>query len=217
MPESRLLRRYFPLWHLLLRLLTHLFAPRFRTSGWANVPKRGAVIFAPNHTSDSDPFFMFAAIERRCWWMTKKEIYDDFPALVPLLRFAQAFPVDQKGMDRTALDWALQVLARGESLVVFPEGHCSADGQLQPLEPGVALLAMKAGVPIVPVGMCGASQVLPYAQIKPKITLGRVRVHFGKPISLTDLAAMPKREARKTAIERLEIAIRKAMKTARET
>ncbi len=215
LPFSPIFRRYFPFWHLLARGLARVFAPRFHVSGRRNEPHRGGVIFAPNHTSDSDPFWVAAALRRRVWWMAKIEIWRDFPLAGKIMSFVETFPVDQNSMDRVALERSLEILKRGDALVIFPEGHCSPDGNLQELESGVAMLALKSGAMVVPLGIVGAQQVLPYATISPRPTLKPLRVHIGRAISLADLHDKPKREARKIALERIEIGIREAQEKAR--
>ncbi len=168
------------------------------------------MIFVPNHTSDSDPFWVAAALRRRVWWMAKAEIWRDFPVAGKIMSFVETFPVEQNQMDRMALERSLEILKRGDALVIFPEGHCSPDGNLQPLESGVAMLALRSGAPVVPLGIVGAQQVLPYATISPRPTLGPLRVHIDNKILFDDLSAMPKREARKIALERIEAGIRNA-------
>lgn len=215
LPFSPIFRRYFKFWHLIARGLARIFAPRFHVSGRHNEPYRGGVIFVPNHTSDSDPFWVAAALRRRVWWMAKAEIWRDFPVAGHIMSFVETFPVEQKQMDRVALERSLEILKRGDALVIFPEGHCSPDGNLQALEPGVAMLALKSGAPVVPLGIAGAQQVLPYATIKPSPTLKSLRVHIGRAIWFDDLAAIPKREARKIALERIGKGINAAQEKAR--
>jgi 1-acyl-sn-glycerol-3-phosphate acyltransferase len=213
--ESPLLRRPFGFWNLLLRAMARTFAPRFTVTGRANLPWHQGVILAPNHTSDCDPFLLFAAMRQPAWWMAKQEIYEEFPAIAPLMRFAQAFPVDQKGIDRLALTRASEVLSRSEPLVIFPEGRTSKDGELGPLEPGLAMLALKHRVRVVPVGIAGATHILAHATLQPHITLRKVHIHFGPPLDFSDLAEKSKREARTEATTRIEAGIRAALAVAR--
>ena len=210
-----LLRRYFPFWHLAMRGGVRALAPRFRVSGQHNRAWKTPVIYVPNHTSDFDPVLVFVSLRQPAWYMAKSELFDDYPKLAPILRFAHTFPVDQNGFDRKSLDASLEVLRRGESLVVFPEGHCSKDGELGPLEAGASLLALRAGVPIVPVGISGSTAILPYAQLRPHPTLFPVHVHFGAAIELTNLSELTRREARAQATQRIETGIRDALRTAR--
>ena len=215
LPESPVFRRTFGFWNLLVRGLTRLFAPRFEVTGRHNLPRREGVIFTPNHTSDSDPFWVGAALRSRVWWMAKQEIFTDFPAAGAVMRFVETFPVDQKGADREALERCSAILARREQLVIFPEGHCSRDAEICPLEPGAAMIALRARARVVPVGVWGAFHVLPFGVLVPRPTLKKVRLHFGPPIDLSDLFDKPKRQARAEATARIEAGIRAARDVAR--
>jgi 1-acyl-sn-glycerol-3-phosphate acyltransferase len=207
--------KFFPFFHLFARFLVRFFAPRFRATGRRHIPHRGPVILAPNHLSDADPTIMVAAMLRRGWYMAKKEIWDDFPLVGKFIERIQAFPVDTSKNDRGALQFALDLLARGEAVVIFPEGHCSRDGELQELEAGAIMLALRAKVPIVPVGIAHSNKIQPYAQLIPRFTLEPVRVHFGPPLDFSHLAELSRREQRVVAAQQLETAIRQAVQVAR--
>ncbi len=131
------------------------------------------------------------------------------------MRFVETFPVDQKGIDREALERCGQLLARGESVVIFPEGRCSRDGSLQPLESGLAMLALKHRVRVVPIGAFGATHVLPFATLRPRPTLKKVHLHFGRPLDFSDLQDKPKREARAEATRRIAEGMQAAIEIAR--
>ncbi len=190
-----------------------LMAPRFRVTGRKNVPRTGAVILACNHISDADPLLVGAATLRPTGYMAKRELWQ-IGWLAPILDLVGSFPVDPGAPDRAALRKSEGILARGEALVVFPEGRISPDGKLAPLLPGVLQLALKSGAPVVPVGLAGANLVVPYGELAPRPTLGAVSLHYGAPISLDDLHEMPKRQARRIALERLEAGLRQAIERA---
>jgi 1-acyl-sn-glycerol-3-phosphate acyltransferase len=204
----------FPFFHLFARTLVRLFAPRFYATGRRNIPHRGPIILAPNHTSDLDPTLMVVSMRRRGWYMAKQEIWDDYPLVGKFIERIQAFPVDTSKNDRGALEFAFKLLKRGEALVIFPEGHCSKNGELQELEPGAVMIALRSKVPIIPVGISGATNVLPYAQLRPRFSLKPLRVHFGEPITFDDLADLPRREQRTVATQRLREAIAAAVEVA---
>ena len=193
-----------------LRGVLRCLAPRYRVTGRGNIPTRGPVLLAPNHIADLDPPAIMLSACRPLWFMAKKELFE-MPILGDFIAFAQAFPVERGGADRVALKRAETLLKAGQGVVVFPEGRLSENGELQPLLPGVAMLALRAGVPVVPVGLCGTNAILPYGQTIPRPTLARVGVHFGPPLSFADLAHLPSREQRSSALERLESALRAAM------
>lgn len=92
-----------------------------------------------------------------------------------------AFPVSRGRLDKKALRQAMQLLADGQALVIFPEGMRSRGGRLRAAFPGVALIASRSGVPIIPVGITGAEKVKGVAWLwrRPEIT-----VNIGQPFSL---------------------------------
>lgn len=190
-----------------------LMAPRFRVTGRKNVPRTGAVILAANHISDADPLLIGAATLRPTGYMAKRELWQ-IGWLAPILDLVGSFPVDPGAPDRAALRKAAGILARGEALVLFPEGRIAPDGNLAALLPGVLQLALKSGASIVPVGLAGAGQIVPYGELVPRPTLGKVSLHYGAPISLDDLQELPKREAREVATRRLEEGLRAAIAAA---
>jgi 1-acyl-sn-glycerol-3-phosphate acyltransferase len=190
-----------------------ILAPRLRITGSHNVPRRGPIILAPNHISDSDPPFVLNGAPRPLWFMAKRELFE-MGALGPAIRFCQAFPVDPGEADRAALRFTEELLRNGQAVVVFPEGRIAHDGVLQDISAGVVLLALRAGVPIVPVGLWGTQHVVPYGTIIPRPTLSRVRVHYGKPLRFDDIRDFPRRQQRETAATRLEAALRAARQNA---
>lgn len=195
---------------LALRGVLRCLAPRYRVTGRGNLPTRGPVLLAPNHIADLDPPAIMLSACRPLWFMAKKELFE-MPVLGPFIRFAQAFPVERGGADRVALRRAETLLKAGQGVVVFPEGRLSENGELQALLPGVAMLALRANVPVVPVGLCGTNKILPYGETIPRPTLAPMAVHFGPPLDFSDLRSLPSREQRAQALERLEVALREAI------
>jgi 1-acyl-sn-glycerol-3-phosphate acyltransferase len=199
----------YPYARVMLRVLARLLAPRLVVSGTRNVPRRGGCLVTPNHLADCDPPFLLNASPRPLWFMAKSELFD-IPVLGPAMRFSQAFPVERGEPDRAALRRTEELLKAQQAVVVFPEGELSRSGEMQKMLPGAALLALRAGVPIVPVGICGTNFVMPYGKLIPRITLRRVHIHFGKPIDLMQLCELPKREQRDAAAKMMEAGIRRA-------
>lgn len=176
----------FPLVRLILRVLG-----RLHSSGEHNVPRRGPLIYCPNHLSDSDPPTLFVTVPRRAWFLAKTELFD-IPVLGWFFGHFQGIPIKRDSADRTALKRAEAVLKRGQPLIIFPEGRLSQDGRLQRIQPGAALLSVRTGAPIIPVGLANTNQVLPYGLLMPRFSRDTVTVTFGAPIFPQDFADLPR-------------------------
>lgn len=175
---------YRLLW-LIVRALLALLGG-LRVEGAKNVPKHGPLIVMPNHFSDSDPVVLGAAMPRYAYYMAKSELFT-IPLLGPLIRFLRGFPVRRGAPDRTALRYAEQRLESGEAVVIFPEGQLSQTGRLQPLHPGIVLIAVRSGAPVLPVALIGSNRLLPYGKLIPRHAGQRLIVRFGRPIPIEEL------------------------------
>ncbi len=167
------MRFSYKCWHFLFHTLYTklLLAKGFQPE---NVPLEGGVILAPNHLSNWDPMLVSCFLKREVGYMAKEELFR-VPLLGPFLRYYNSFPVRRFGLDRTAIRLAINKLKSGECVGIFPEGHRSPDGNLQKGSPGVALIAAKAQVPIVPIAIINTNNVS--AHFPPNI-----KVLYGKPI-----------------------------------
>jgi 1-acyl-sn-glycerol-3-phosphate acyltransferase len=148
---------------------------RWRISGVENIPAGGAII-AANHISLWDPPVVGTAIPRRAHFMAKEELFAN-PVFGWLISKLGAFPVRRGAADRTAIKTALTLLKNGSILVIFPEGTRSKDGKLGAPEAGLALLALKAGVPVIPAAVIGTNKIFRDGHVLPKFC-----IRFGKPI-----------------------------------
>ncbi|WP_094602810.1 1-acyl-sn-glycerol-3-phosphate acyltransferase [Sporomusa silvacetica DSM 10669] len=148
---------------------------RWRTSGTENIPA-GGVIIAANHISLWDPPVVGTALSRKAHFMAKEELFTN-PVFGWLISRLGAFPVKRGAGDRTAIRTALTLLKNDSILVIFPEGTRSKDGKLGAPEAGLALLALKAGVPVVPAAILGTNKLFHDGNLLPKF-----QVIFGKPI-----------------------------------
>lgn len=134
------------------------------TTGLPNVPRSGAYLLVSNHNSNLDPPFIGAAVGhstgRVIHFMAKQEIRG-WPLVGWLARSAGVFFVRRGEGDRAAQRSALEHLAAGRPIAMFPEGTRSRDGVLMEPKLGAALIAMRAGVPILPVGITGTGRIFP--------------------------------------------------------
>ncbi len=147
--------------------------------GADRVPKHGSVLLVSNHASLLDPVAIGVATPRRVLFMTKAELFK-IKLLGWLLDGVDCFPVKRGSADRGAFKLAIQRLAEGRCLCIFPEGTRSPDGKLQSPEPGAATLGMRMGVQLVPVYVKGSFEMLGVGR---PLRRGRIDVIFGDPFS----------------------------------
>ncbi|MET9474486.1 lysophospholipid acyltransferase family protein [Streptomyces sp. NPDC002917] len=178
-------------------LLRLLFRPRIE--GLEHIPEEGAAIVAGNHLSFSDHFLMPAIIKRRITFLAKAEYFTG-PGLkgrltAAFFRSAGQIPVDRSGKDagQAAIREGLGVLSKGELLGIYPEGTRSHDGRLYKGKVGVAVMAIKAQVPVVPCAMVGTFEIQPPGKVVPRIK--QVTIRFGEPMDFSRYAGMENQKA----------------------
>jgi 1-acyl-sn-glycerol-3-phosphate acyltransferase len=165
-----------------------------RSRGTERVPVEGGLIVAPVHISQLDPPAFAATLKkRRLRAMAKEELWNNklFGAIIAAIG---AFPVKRGAGDTESLRKCIAILQGGEAVIVFPEGTRNDASTMLPLQAGVAMLAKKAGVPVVPVGLAGTQ----------KGAKGRVTVVYGEPFRYEDVAnGANERESRKLFLDEL--------------
>ncbi|MEU1085940.1 lysophospholipid acyltransferase family protein [Streptomyces sp. NPDC005576] len=178
-------------------LLRLLFRPRIE--GLHHIPAEGAAIVAGNHLSFSDHFLMPAMLKRRITFLAKAEYFTG-PGIKGRLTAAffhsiGQIPVDRSGKEAgaAAIREGLGVLAKGELLGIYPEGTRSHDGRLYKGKVGVAVMAIRAGVPVIPCAMVGTFEIQPPGQKVPSIR--RVTIRFGEPLDFSRYAGLDNQKA----------------------
>jgi len=142
----------------LLLLLSKLWF-RISVSGRDNLPASGAYIIAPVHRSNIDTPLSSFVTRRRVRFMGKDSLWKQ-KQIGKFFSFLGGFPVTRGTADLEALKRCVAVLDGGEPLVMFPEGTRQSGPVLHPLFEGPAYVALKRGVPIVPVGIGGSERVM---------------------------------------------------------
>jgi 1-acyl-sn-glycerol-3-phosphate acyltransferase len=157
-------------------------------------------IFAANHQSQFDIFALqgFLGVDFR--WLAKKELFRVF-IWGPAMRRAGYIPIDRSHGRQAikSLDEAAQKIAAGTSVIIFPEGTRSKDGELHDFKAGAMVLAIKSGVPIVPVAILGTYEILPKGKLL--VTPGKVQVRVGHPIATKHCSAKDKHELARVSQE----------------
>lgn len=148
-------------------------------TGREHLPVAGPYVLAPVHRSNVDWLIVARVTRRRLRYLVKGEVWK-VKSVGRLLELLGTFPVQRGAADREALTRSVEVLAAGEPLVVFPEGTRGAGPVVGELREGVAYLALRAGVPVIPVGVAGTERAMPRGAKFPRPA--RVRIVIGEPI-----------------------------------
>ena len=144
-------------------------------------PHDGPLVIVCNHFSSIDPLTIQSLIYRPIVWMVARE-YTIGPGLDWLFRTLRAIPVSRDGKDSTALRAAMRALSDGHILGIFPEGRFTNTDEVLPFETGAAMIALRAGVPVLPIGQNGTArgQSMVGAVVVPQ----QVRMNIGAIIDL---------------------------------
>jgi 1-acyl-sn-glycerol-3-phosphate acyltransferase len=147
-----------------------------RVRGAEHVPASGPALIVSNHQSILDPPVIGGAARRQIYFLAKAELFR-IPLFGWLMRALHARPVRREGSDPAALRTAAQLLGEGKALLVFPEGTRSLNGRLGEGKPGVGMLAVTSGAPVVPAYVSGTLEALPKGSAWPRRS--QVSVSFG--------------------------------------
>jgi 1-acyl-sn-glycerol-3-phosphate acyltransferase len=167
------------------RLVAWTIFARIHVHGVEHVRRGRPYVYMANHASLIDTPALFAYLPYQFRIMAKKSLFN-VPFLGWHLRTAGHFPIDHGNPRKTAISLrrVIEGVRGGRSLAVFPEGRRTDDGQLQAFQAGAFKIALRAGVPIVPVTIRGTFAMLPRTSLAPRP--GRVDVLISEPIETTD-------------------------------
>lgn len=170
-----------------------MLAFRTRALDIDRIPVSGGAIIAGNHVSYADPVMVWCKAPRRMFFMGKAELWEH-KAIAWAVDRVLAFPVRRGEADRAAITKAVALLKAGELVGMFPEGTRRRDAGGEPGEgqSGVAFVAVRAGVPIVPVGIAGTDRIRPDGARM--LRFPRVTLAFGEPVRPEDFSSLDKRD-----------------------
>ncbi|MCZ6792270.1 MAG: lysophospholipid acyltransferase family protein [Planctomycetota bacterium] len=154
---------------------------RARVRGVENVPTEGPAVLASNHLSFLDPLLVGSCIRRRrrCCFLARDTLFRG--VLGWLISRTGAYPVPRESSaPLRALKLCLKILARGQVLVLFPEGTRSRSGQMGEVKKGIGWIASRSQAPVVPVRVSGTFEAWPPGRKLPR--LRPVSVVYGEPL-----------------------------------
>ena len=177
---------------------------RLRVSGTEHVPPEGPALIVSNHQSILDPPVIGGAAPRQIYFMAKAELFR-IPLFGRLIKALNARPVEREGSDPRALRTAARLLEEGKALLVFPEGTRSLDGTLAAAKPGVGMLAVMSGAPVVPTYVSGTLEALPKGAARPRRS--QVSVRFGPALHFKVLSGEGRKDRYREAAAEMMRAI----------
>lgn len=176
---------YDILWMLCRTLGVAVFGIRYRFA--EPLPRDGGLLVLSSHQSNLDPLLLGLVCERRLSSLARSSLFrwGPFGAIISAL---DAIPIDRESSSVAAMKTIIRKLRGGGAVTIFPEGTRTCDGRLGDVQSGFALVAKRAGVPILPVAIVGAWECWPRTRLLP--LPGRIRLEFGPVIAAADVAAM---------------------------
>ena len=156
--------------------IVRLIGVRLRVEGLENIPP-GVCLFVANHTSTADAPAVVGSIPRRVSIMAKESLFR-IPIVGQAFHAARFVPVNRSDRDSAiaSVEKAIAYIRQGSSFLIYPEGSRSNDGRLQAFKKGAFVMAIKAGVPVVPVACSGAHLVMRKRELR--LRPGEILVRF---------------------------------------
>ena len=170
---------------LFVRLGLWLVGVKVEVSGREQLDPKQAYIFTPNHQSLIEVPLFVTYLGRNPGYLAKKEVFK-YPIFGYGIGLMGVVPVDRSNSPSAveSAKAATEMLRKGKSYVVYPEGTRSPDGRLLPFKKGAFMMAIEAGVPVVPVTVSGATRIMPKAKVEVHPSTVRLTIH--DPIPTTD-------------------------------
>ncbi len=186
-PQGRDRSRALLLWYRIVQqgtITAFSISGGFRATGREHIPKQGGALLVSNHLSFWDVFILGALLPRPLNYVARSSLFK--PVLGPLIRSVGGFPIQRDGFGSQGFKETLKRLRAGGIVTFFPEGTRSLDGELGALKPGIAALATRAKVPIIPAGIAGTFEAWPRHRKLPQPY--PIRIHYGPLIKPECLA-----------------------------
>ena len=178
------------LWAKILLLICNT---KVQIIGRENILRGKPQIFMANHQSDFDILIVLAHIPGQFRWLVKKELYN-IPVFGAAMKSAGYIEIDRNNREKAmrSLDQAALRIREGKSIMAFPEGTRSRFGEIKTFKHGTFYLAIKSGVPIVPISIIGSGEIMPKRSLKVKP--GEIKLVIDKPIDVKNITLENRQE-----------------------
>lgn len=163
---------------------------KFTVNGTENLPDDEPAIYVCNHQSNFDILLLYAGLPIQFRWMAKQELFR-IPLFGAAMKRAGYIPIDRSNRRQAmrSVTAAAGQIRKGASVVIFPEGTRTADGNLMPFKKGALMIASKAGVPVVPMAISGSYQAQPKGQFR--INPAHLKLSILPAIPASEIEASP--------------------------
>ena len=199
------------IWYELVRYFAicifETFGGGLRAGGRCNIPKRGAALLVSNHASHFDSFVVGLPCARPLNYVARSTLF--LPGLGFFINSVGGFPIQREGMGALGLKETLKRLRKGGIVILFPEGTRTRDGKIAPMKSGIAVMAARAKVPIIPAAVAGTYEAFPRSRRFPRPH--PMRVEYGVPILPEEIAGMSSDAVTALIAERIDACHREAL------
>jgi 1-acyl-sn-glycerol-3-phosphate acyltransferase len=165
------------------KILLMICSTKVQVIGKENILRGKPQVFMANHQSDFDILITLAYVPGQFRWIAKKELFS-IPVFGQAMRGAGYIEIDRQNHEKAlqSLDLAALRIRQGKSVMTFPEGTRSRDGEIKAFKQGTFYLAIQSGVPIVPISIIGSGDIMPKRSLKVKP--GKIKLVIDKPIAV---------------------------------
>ena len=178
------------LWGKLLLLICNA---KVEVIGKENFPPKSPHVLMANHQSDFDILIALACLPGQFRWLAKKELFN-IPIFGAAMRSAGYIAIDRQNHEKAlqSLDEAALRIRNGKSVMTFPEDTRSHDGEIKSFKQGAFYLAIKSGVPVIPITIIGSGQIMPKRSLR--VRPGKIKLIIDRPVKTKDYAVENRQE-----------------------
>lgn len=184
------------------RALLKISAIQVRVKGIEKIDPKQSYLFMSNHQSTFDIMTCLSVIPGTARFLAKQELFR-IPVFAQGMRAVGMIPIDRGNSTkaRKSLDKAVEEIKKGVSVIIFPEGTRTKDGNIQPFKKGGFVLAIKGGIPIAPMVLTGAREIMQKKDLH--LHKGTIQIEFLDPVPTENFKYEQRQELIKTIRDRI--------------